>query len=107
MGKVVRDPVHCSSAEEFLDALSPIGNYFNGYPLSIRLLFRGQGQDWPLVPSLFRKDALKKITRFKVENYDEIRSIEANLLIRFFRLADKRGLILPDDSQELRTFLHG
>lgn len=104
MKKVIQDTVHCKNAEEFLDALSPIGKYFKSYELNAPLLFRGQGQDWHLIPSLFRENDLKKITGRKPENYQELRWMETKLLIRFFRLADKRGLVLPEDSQELRTF---
>ncbi len=104
MKKVIKDTVHCKNAEEFLDALSPVGEYFKCYELNAPLLFRGQGQDWSLVPSLFRENALKTFGDQEPKNYKELRLLERNILIRFFRLADQRGLVLPGDSQELRTF---
>jgi hypothetical protein len=54
---IVQEPVNCSTAEEFLNAISPTGPYFKEEDLyNSRWLFRGQGLDWPLKPSLFRTD---------------------------------------------------
>ncbi len=100
MGK----PCKCSSAEEFLEKISPIGN-FKSEKLNAPWLFRGQGQDWSLVPSLFRKsENVKKLIKGDIENYDVLVKAEKKLIIDFFNIADRRGLILPDDSQRLRTF---
>ena len=96
---------HCSSAEEFLELLSPLGKYFKGEKLNEPWLFRGQGQDWPLIPALFRESKkVKGLLKHDKKEYDELVKIEEKLLIRFFYIADKRGLILPEDSQKLRTF---
>ena len=97
---------HCSSAEEFLELLSPLGKHFKGENLNAPWLFRGHGQeDWPLIPSLFRNSKKnEKLLKRDVKKYDDVIKAEKELLIRFFYIADKRGLVLPEDSQRLRTF---
>jgi hypothetical protein len=103
---IVQPRVDCSSAREFLDALSPVGAYFRDIKLSETWLFRGQGQDEPLIPSAFRKnDRLASLMRREIQNYQQRRLAERDALTRFFEIADKRGLILPDDSQQLRSSL--
>ena len=114
MTYIVQPQIDCSTAQEFLDYLSPIGNYFKKEKFDNSWLFRGQGQDYPLVPSLFRHfhnkknenvgKKLKSLTRRDIGNYSELLKVERDILIAFFDVADKRGLILPDDSQELRSF---
>jgi hypothetical protein len=117
MTSVIEEPVQCSSAEEFLQALSPIGNYFKNEETDFLWLFRGQGQDYPLIPSLFRvrandihtkETAIKKlqmITRQNIDDYLGLRYAERGIITSFFDIADKRGLILPGDSQKLRSSL--
>lgn len=94
-----------TSAREFLDALSPIGDHFNEAPIGTPWLFRGQGKDHPLIPSLFRQGALNKLTHRNITLEGQLLLAERDILIKFFNIADKRGLMLPDDSQELRAKL--
>ncbi|HKP51604.1 MAG TPA: FRG domain-containing protein [Chloroflexia bacterium] len=106
--EIVQPQVDCSSAEEFISALSPLGMYFSDLPLTENWLFRGQGKDYPLIPSLFRKDKSGNYqlpTLLATSSFRELRLAEWDILVRFFEIADKRGLILPDDSQELRATL--
>jgi hypothetical protein len=106
MVDIVLPEVSCSTAKEFLQVLSPVGDYFYSGDLNAPWLFRGQGKDYPLIPSLFRKNSnIKNLTQRNLENYTELLSAERDLLVDFFRIADKRGLVLPDDSQELRRSL--
>lgn len=106
MVDIVLPEVSCLTAKELLQVLSPIGEYFSDSDLNSPWLFRGQGKDYPLIPSLFRKSGkIKTLTHRNVENYSELLSAERDLLVDFFRIADKRGLVLPDDSQELRKSL--
>jgi hypothetical protein len=106
MTDVIRPGVECATAQEFLNALSPLGPNFRDTPLSESWLFRGQGQDYPLIPSAFRSDnRLASLLRREIENYSQRRLAERDVLTQFFVIADKRGLILPDDSQELRSKL--
>lgn len=109
MARVIQPQVDCSSAEEFLEALSPLGPHFGKAGLVEPWLFRGQGQDKPLVPSAFRtdgkRDRLAELTTRDVTDFGQRLLAERDVLIQFFNIADKRGLILPDDSQELRSKL--
>lgn len=106
MFDIIQSPVSCTSAEELLNALSPVGPYFKDDGLNTPWLFRGQGRDEPLVPSLFRSNSrLGAYTRLAVDQYSEMGLAERDILIGFFEMADKRGLVLPDDSQALRTSL--
>jgi hypothetical protein len=103
---IIQSQVDCTSAKDFLDALSPLGEYFKEIKLSETWLFRGQGQDYPLVPSGFRKnDRLASLMHLDIHDYQQRRLAERDALIRFFEIADRRGLILPDDSQQLRASL--
>lgn len=95
-----------STAREFFLAISPVSKYFHDIDLNSPWLFRGQGKDYPLIPSLFRKNGkIKTLTQRNIEDYSELLAAERDLLVDFFRIADKRGLVLPDDSQELRRSL--
>lgn len=105
MTYVIQEQVDCKSAKEFLEVLSPLSDYFNDKNKRETWLFRGQGRDLSLIPSLFRKNGkLKYFTSRDITNFSEVRLAERDILIQFFHIADKRGLILPDDSQELRSF---
>jgi hypothetical protein len=106
MSYVIQPEVDCSSAVEFLEALSPVGAYFQDVKPYDTWLFRGQGADLPLVPSAFRANGnFAKLTRRNIQDYDQRLLAERDMLIDFFEIADKRGLILPDDSQEMRAHL--
>lgn len=106
MVDIVLPEISCSTAKELFSALSPVSKYFHDIDLNSPWLFRGQGMDYPLIPSLFRKNGkIKTLTQRNVENYSELLAAERDLLVDFFRIADKRGLVLPDDSQELRRSL--
>jgi len=103
---IVQPQVDCSSAQEFLNSLSPWGSYFADAKLTDYWLFRGQGEDKPLVPSLFRKNnKLASLTRRDTKTYSQLLLTERDILVQFFEIADKRGLVLPDDSQDLRSIL--
>lgn len=103
---IVQSPMNFSSADEFLQTLSPLGAYFKDNKLSETWLFRGQGQDFPLIPSAFRSnDNLAHLVNREIIDYKQRRLAERDVLTRFFDVADKRGLILPDDSQQLRASL--
>jgi len=106
MANIIIPPVHSTSAQKFLDALSPLGKHFGKIKLSEPWMFRGQGREEPLIPSLFRKDGkLASLTRRDVSDFSQLLLAERDVLIEFFHIADKRGLTLPDDSQKLRSTL--
>lgn len=104
---IILDPIVCNSAEEFIEYLSPLGHYFNAFPANAPWLFRGMGKEsFKLVPRALRSDRpLSKITKYDCESYSSQVLAERDSLIDFFTLADRRGLSLPDDSQELRREL--
>src|SRR5258706_696381 len=109
MEGIIFDNIPCSTAEQFFEAISPTGKYFRDEPFDSRWLFRGQGQDWPLIPSLFRlddktKEKYETLTNRKATDvYEQLLLAERDFIADFFSIADKRGLIIPDDSQELRS----
>ena len=106
MSNVIQPQINCTTAREFLDALSPVGEFFGDLPDSEKWIFRGQGVDLPLIPSAFRNDGkFAGLTHRDVNNHQERLLAERDMLIDFFDIADKRGLILPDDSQKLRSML--
>ena len=106
MTNIILPQVDCSSAREFLEALSPIGKYFQDVPLNQPWLFRGQGWDAPLVPSLLRANSeVSEFTSRDLQDKGQRGLAERDILLRFFDIADKRGLQLPDDSQDLRLHM--
>lgn len=108
MSEIVLPEVKCSTAEEFFQVLSPVGEYLTGRKPNKSWLFRGQGEDWDLIPSLFRTDAKAKgkfsslTTRDVTQGYEQLLMAEKEFIVDFFDMADKRGYSIPDDSQELR-----
>ena len=112
--KVVKD-VPCTSAEEFLDAISPRSDHLRGTRDSASWVFRGHGDDenWELVPSALRSDGASRLLQLippdgaaLLERPDVcLCQIAAELfaLSAFFRNADEAGLPLPEDSQVLRA----
>ena len=83
-----------------------MGQNFRNVPDSDSWIFRGQGQDQPLIPSACRnEDRLSLLLHRRIEDYKQRRLAERDVLTLFFKIADKRGLILPDDSQHLRSTL--
>jgi hypothetical protein len=56
MGHVIQPQVDCNTASEFMEALSPLGPNFKEAKPTEPWLFRGQSGDYPLIPSLFRKN---------------------------------------------------
>ncbi|MDQ3706276.1 MAG: FRG domain-containing protein [Chloroflexota bacterium] len=108
LDEIVQPQVDCSTATDFFEAISPWGPYFGKTPVTEQWLFRGMGKDYELVPSIFRKDREGRYqlpTRLDVSAYGLLHFAEWDILVRFFEVADRRGLILPDDSQELRSIL--
>jgi len=104
---IVQEAIQCQTAEELIDAISPLGPHFRQYPPDAPFLFRGHGKDsYKLIPSALRPDRpLSKLTKHKCDSSESLRLAESDALIEFFLLADKRGLVLPDDSQQLRILL--
>lgn len=106
MPDVIQPQVDCSTAREFLNVLSPLGSYFKDVGFTEPWIFRGQGRDDPLVPSLYRRNGrLTDFTQRDTQQREQMALAERDVIIQFFEMADKRGLVLPDDSQEFRATL--
>lgn len=106
MTHVVQQQITCKTAQEFLGALSPLGSHFIDCKPTDPWLFRGQGGDYSLIPSAFRNDGkFAALTHLDITDYGNRLLAERDILADFFELADKRGLVLPDDSQQLRELL--
>jgi len=111
MGDLLKE-VCCESAKDFLDAISLRGHYF-GSDKKHEWIFRGQEQQYSLLPSALREDSdfPDLVTALNdnvgldiVTNYFQIAG-EAMIAQRFFFIADMRGLPLPEDSQRLRSLI--
>jgi hypothetical protein len=111
--------IECQHAEDFLAAISLRGKYFRGRRRESasgmeRWIFRGQGQEWPLVPSalrigkhaplLYHSRGIQWARRI-TENTVEQHNAELLTIQKFFWEADSQGLSLPNDSQRLRREL--
>jgi hypothetical protein len=97
------------TADEFIRKLSPFGDLFGGRYFPGGTFFRGHAShEWPLLPTALREDTYLNVGSWtkgaKSTNIDQIRA-EAELLWEFFQIADRNGLPLPEDSQQLRKEL--
>jgi len=93
---------HHSSAAEFIDAISLSRSdfYLQG---KYRWMFRGQRRGWKLVPTAWRDGALDDFNEGQTPaTYEKLVELEMRVAAQFFRLADARGLALPEDTQALR-----
>jgi len=95
----------CEGPEEFIDAIS-----LRTAPFVLQgkyqWMFRGQPVPQPLVPSAWRENALERFNDGKApQSYAEVIVVETRIASRFFRLADMRGLALPEDTQALRRWI--
>jgi len=96
------DESHHSSAAEFIDAisLSRSNFYLQG---KYHWMFRGQPIVSKLVPTAWREHGLDGFNEGKPpETYEKLVELEMRVAVQFFRLADARGLALPEDTQTLR-----
>ncbi len=97
--------VTLTKADELLQALAPTGEYFRNDP-PYSWVYRGLlRSDYPLVPSALRKGALDRINVITPDHARGQVNGECKVLRTFFKLADLRGLPLPEDSQRMRTLL--
>jgi hypothetical protein len=92
----------CDTPEEFFDAIS-----LSTLPFVLKgkyhWMFRGQPAPRPLVPSAWREHALERFNNGEApETYEDVVGVEARVAAQFFRLADARGLPLPEDTQLIR-----
>lgn len=85
--------------DDLLFDLSPQGNL---YKIQNNYIFRGQAEDWNLIPSIFRKDNKSLLERYTfsmnlMENKEAAyRQAEYILLSKFYKNANDNGLKLPN-----------
>jgi hypothetical protein len=102
--------IDVQTADEFVQYLSPFrGRFGSGY-FPGGMLYRGHADSrWPLLPTALRSESLLDVGEWttgasKQTNLAQI-DAEARLLSEFFRIADRNGLPLPEDSQMIRKAL--
>jgi hypothetical protein len=85
------------TADQFVEALSPTGALLGRAPIG-QLIFRGHANaEWSLLPSVFRATVA-------ASNAVQVRA-EAVVLREFLELADRQGLPIPGDGDDLRREL--
>jgi hypothetical protein len=98
-----------ATADEFIKSLSPVDRAFQGGFSPDAMFYRGQADaSWPLLPSSLRASAYLdsgEWTRGLRKTNGEQISSEAGLVAAFFAIADRNGLTLPEDSQQIRRRL--
>lgn len=93
----------CETPDEFLEAISLRGPIFKAQS-KYGWVFRGQSKPYPLLPSAWRPGrVLQPWSSADVEDYETQVRVEFEIACRFFDVADKRGLHLPEDTQALRN----
>lgn len=103
--------VHCDTAVGFVEALSPRGPYFRKADPNQRWLFRGHGDDtYRLIPVVLRPEKSELVRRLGRQKQPLARNrhqVAAELVIvrDFLLSADTCGLPLPEDSQDMRSYL--
>ena len=105
--------VSLDSANDFLDAIAPRGEYFKTIPPDYDWIFRGHGDDsnYRLLPSALRPEQREDLLRISrastyIREHIELQlcqvAAEMYLLNDFIRLADRSGLPIPNESSEWR-----
>jgi hypothetical protein len=95
--------VRCVTASEFVGAISPTADHFrNG-----DWIFRGQGHDQALIPSAYREDRMPPMQSrpFNRWSYWAQARAELKVIRRFYKIADRAGLSIPEDSYDVRKVL--
>lgn len=101
--------VPCATADEFLDRISPRGEFFYDFgPMAF--MFRGHADSrFPLVPAAFRLGMWIRTSRGwrRIEDWSNEAQVDAerHTVRAFFERADAAGLPLPEDSQSLRAHI--
>lgn len=109
--------LHCISASDFVDAISPRGPYFENIPADYDWIFRGHGNDndYQLLSSALRLQEQKKLLRLSRSSAHVRLNIdlavcqvmaELDILWDFFQVANRNGLQIPNDSSDWRDRIH-
>jgi len=109
--------IQCTTAIEFINAISPRGPFFERIPADYDWIFRGHGDDsdYQLLPSALRiseKERLLRLSRssphvcLNIELVECQVMAELDILWDFIHIADQNGLPIPNDSSEWRERIH-
>lgn len=95
--------VRSESANAFVAALSPATEPF----LQGEWIFRGQSDDWPLLPTAYREDRMPSSKTKEWDRWTYLMQVHAELRLirRFYETADHAGLSIPEDSYDVRVAL--
>jgi hypothetical protein len=112
----VVEHVHCRTAGEFIDAISPFGKYFRRFSVDEPWAFRGHGDDtYRLIPTALRPENVRRLHELAWSEEPMLGKPDANvsqwlaeamIILDFFLTADDSGQPLPEDSQVLRHSLY-
>jgi hypothetical protein len=98
--------IECDTLDEFWDLLSPLSSIFD--PSFWRFYFRGQSNsEWNLTPKAFRPNIIDQYRvgmEMLFQDHPGQTFLEWGLLNSFLEYCDQRGLMVPGDSMEFRTF---
>ena len=102
-----RADIECESAEEFVQLLTPIDGLFQQGPTNGTWIFRGEsGASYRLLPAAFRDKRRLwwsgNVVAAPLRTDDQQCAAELETLDRFFAIAARQGLRLPEDSFSLR-----
>ncbi|MEO6824734.1 MAG: FRG domain-containing protein [Nitrosospira sp.] len=100
------ESIHCETLDEFWNRVSPIGDLFSA-PAS-KFVYRGQSDSaWKLIPRVFRRDVIDKYKNgmwVTLKDHPGQFIFEWALLSSFISYCDSKGLAIPNDSMEFRTY---
>ena len=101
--------IGCNTAEDLLHNISLRGPALCHQLRPRSWIFRGQGLEWPLLPTALRNGARLRNLSGKwhtASDWSQHQQIEHEIatLAEFFWLADTNGLRIPEDSQSLRDY---
>ncbi len=101
------ESLSCRNAQEFLGKASLRGSVFQDEPDNRRWIFRGHADStWKLLPSVLRPYETGSFpSRPDEPPYAGILRSEAKALLDFYEIADRSGLPIPNDSDDLRKRL--
>ncbi len=94
---MIIDEDYFNSYDEFLNALKPNGKLNKVISIYV---FRGQAEDWPLIPTSLRLENKEILSKYTVEQFKQnkdfaFRYAEYYLLREFYKNANSSGIKLP------------
>lgn len=102
--------IRCESAIEFVEVLAPLGGLFQSTTQEGSYIFRGvSSSEYQLLPTAFRSGKAlwmnERVFLAPLPGAFYQCAAELETLSRFFQIAAREGIRLPEDSQEHRSVL--